>query len=129
DSCSIEMEKIPVISEEPVPDLLPQALGIALKGYFVTSNKHIVLAEREVDIHKMKPDFSLLRTSKTFGYAVTAPGEKVDFVSRTLVPHVQQLEDHATGSSHAALVPFWSKRLNKDRLIAHQLSPRGGKFV
>lgn len=129
ETCFIEMEKIPVTSEQPVPDLLRRALGIPLKGYFITSNKHIVLAEGEGDIQKMKPDFALLRTSETFGYAVTAPGETVDFVSRTLVPHVQQLEDHATGSSHAALAPFWSERLNKEHLIAHQLSPRGGRFV
>ena len=62
-------------------------------------------------------------------YSVTALGDEVDFVSRTLIPHVQQLEDPATGSSHAALTPFWRERLKKDRMVAHQLSKRGGKFV
>jgi len=72
--------------------------------------------------------FALLRTSEIFGYAVTALGDESDFVSRTLVPHVHQLEDPATGSSHAALAPFWSKRLNKSKMTAYQLSSRGGKF-
>ncbi len=77
----------------------------------------------------MRPDFAKLRESEIFGYAVTAPGDQVDFVSRTIVPHVQQLEDHATGSSHAALTPFWAERLNKNQMQALQLSRRGGRFV
>ena len=31
-----------------------------------------------------------------------------------------------TGSSHCTLTPFWSKRLNKKKLEAIQLSERGG---
>ena len=64
----------------------------------------------------MTPDFQKLRTMEMFGYIVTAPSssEEIDFVSRTIIPHVQQLEDPATGSSHAALVPFWANKLNKN---------------
>ncbi len=128
-TASISLDPIPVVAEEKVPETLPEALGVPVKGYFSTDNKHIVLVENEEVLQKMQPDFARLRTLPTFGYAVTAPGDTVDFVSRTLVPHVQQLEDHATGSSHAALAPFWGKRLEKDRMVAHQLSRRGGKFI
>jgi predicted PhzF superfamily epimerase YddE/YHI9 len=76
----------------------------------------------------MKPDFDWLRKSKIFGYAVSAPGDQVDFVSRTLVPHVLQLEDHATGSSHAILVPYWAEKFGKPKMQSLQLSPRGGAF-
>lgn len=127
--CSLTLAAIPVISEEPIPDVVPKALGIPVIGYFTTSNKHIVLVKNEQDVKKMTPDFGILRQSDTFAYAVTAPGDKVDFVSRTLVPHVRQLEDPATGSSHAALVPFWAEKLKKTKLNAHQLSARGGKFI
>ena len=37
-------------------------------------------------------------------------------------------EDHATGSAHCMLVPFWSKKLGKSNLISLQTSPRGGEF-
>lgn len=127
--CSIQVNAIPVISEEAIPEVLKEGLGIPVKAFFATPNKHIVLVESENELKEMKPDFAKLRESKTFGYAVTAPGNEVDFVSRTLVPHVQQLEDPATGSSHAALAPFWGQRLGKDHMIAHQLSKRGGKFI
>jgi PhzF family phenazine biosynthesis protein len=111
-----------------VPDGLEDALGVQIEGYFPTSNKDIVLIDSEQSLINMKPDFQALKKIKVFGYAVTAPGNNVDFVSRTLVPHVQQLEDHATGSSHAALAPFWSERLSKNELAAIQHSPRGGFF-
>jgi predicted PhzF superfamily epimerase YddE/YHI9 len=35
-------------------------------------------------------------------------------------------EDPVTGSAHCCLGPFWGNRLNKDTLVAHQISERGG---
>lgn len=128
-ACMIYMDAIPVLSEMAVPELLPKALGIPVKACYATSGKLIVLSDQEKSIRDMSPDYAMLRQLETFGYAITAPGDHVDFVSRTLVPHVKQLEDPATGSSHAALVPFWADKLNKTHLLAHQLSPRGGKFI
>lgn len=127
--CTMYMDAIPVLSESPVPELLPKALGIPVMACYETKGKQIVLSDNEQSICKMSPDYAMLRQLDTFGYAITAPGDQVDFVSRTLVPHVKQLEDPATGSSHAALVPFWSERLGKNDLVGHQLSPRGGKFT
>ena len=122
------LESIPNNGSTATPEGLEEALGVDIAGYYPTSNKDIVLINSEESLITMKPDFQALRKIKVFGYAVTAPGNNVDFVSRTLVPHVQQLEDHATGSSHAALAPFWSERLNKNDLIAIQHSPLGGFF-
>ena len=39
------------------------------------------------------------------------------------------LEDPVTGSAHAALTPFWAKRLGKKTLKARQASPRGGDLL
>jgi len=128
DSIQLTLDPIPVKREIAIPEEISKGLGIPLVAMYETGNKHIILADSEKSIRQMNPNFALLRQSKLFGYAVTAPGEEVDFVSRTLVPHVQQLEDHATGSSHAMLAPFWSVRLKKQEMIAHQLSPRGGAF-
>lgn len=128
-ACTIALAPIEVMSEQPAPPLLEKALGIPVKGYFPTLNKHIVLTDSAKAVKTMQPNFPLLRKLPVFGYAVTAPDEgKFDFVSRTLVPHVGQLEDFATGSSHAALMPFWSRRLNKVEMTALQASSRGGKF-
>lgn len=123
------IEPIEVIDHLPNPEGLAEALGVEVHDYFSTSNKDIVLLKSEDDLRNMKPDFMALAKLPAFGYAVTAPGKDVDFVSRTLVPKVQQLEDHATGSSHAILTPFWSERLMKSTMKALQLSPRGGDFT
>lgn len=124
----IELSAIPVVKKLEIPPVLTEGLGVEVLEYYETKNKNIVVVENETVLREMKPNFQKLRESKTFGYAVTARGDKADFVSRTLVPHVQQLEDHATGSSHAVLAPFWSERLNKESMNTRQLSPRGGAF-
>ncbi len=124
----ISLDAIPVNKEIDVPPAIRAGLGIDIIAMYETNNKYIILAKDESAIASMQPDFCELRKCDIFGYAVTAPGESVDFVSRTLVPHVRQLEDHATGSSHALLTDFWSKKLSKPHLQAKQLSPRGGLF-
>lgn len=123
------MSIAPILSKEAkIPDGLEAALKVPVISYRKTSNKDIVVTRSEKDVVNMVPDFAALRKIPVFGYAVTAPGDDVDFVSRTLVPHVAQLEDHATGSSHAALAPFWASELGKSSLKAIQRSPRGGYF-
>jgi predicted PhzF superfamily epimerase YddE/YHI9 len=57
---------------------------------------------------------------------VTAPGETVDFVSRFFAPNYGIDEDPVTGSAHCVLAPYWGARLGKNRLVARQLSRRGG---
>jgi PhzF family phenazine biosynthesis protein len=62
---------------------------------------------------------------------VTAAGDDMgfDFVSRFFAPGKGVHEDPVTGSAHAALVPFWAKRLGKPKLTARQLSARGGTLL
>jgi predicted PhzF superfamily epimerase YddE/YHI9 len=57
---------------------------------------------------------------------VTAPGDEHDVVSRVFAAYHGIDEDPVTGSAHAALVPFWAKRLGRDRFTAFQASQRGG---
>lgn len=59
---------------------------------------------------------------------VTAAGTELgfDFVSRFFAPGKGVHEDPVTGSAHAGLVPYWAKRLGKPKLLARQISQRGG---
>jgi len=34
-------------------------------------------------------------------------------------------EDHATGSAHCALGPYWSEKLGRETVQGYQASPRG----
>jgi PhzF family phenazine biosynthesis protein len=64
------------------------------------------------------------------GLIATAPGDEgFDFISRYFAPHHGVPEDPVTGSAHAALTPYWSKRLDKKTLRARQVSPRGGNVT
>jgi PhzF family phenazine biosynthesis protein len=124
----IDIAAITNDESKDIPSDIEEALGVEIKNYYPTSNKHIVLLHNEKAVKTLSPDFAKMRTNPIFGWIVTAKGEEVDFVSRTFVPHVQQLEDPATGSSHACLAPFWSARLEKSNLRGIQLSKRGGYF-
>jgi predicted PhzF superfamily epimerase YddE/YHI9 len=125
---SFYLDPIEIIDHKVRFKALADALGTPLLDYFTTPNKNVVLLENEEQVRNLKPNFSALAQLEPFGYAVTAPGTSTDFVSRTLVPKVQQLEDHATGSSHAVLTPFWAERTGKKKMTALQLSKRGGFF-
>lgn len=73
---------------------------------------------------------SVLGQAGFWGLIVTAPGDEpgVDFVSRFFAPAKGVIEDPVTGSAHSTLVPYWSKRLGRARLLARQVSPRGGSL-
>lgn len=129
DGYFIWVDPIEIIEHKRPPAGLSEALGAEIVDYFTTANKDIILVKSEETLRKLKPDFEALARLEPFGYAISAPGNTCDFVSRTLVPKVKQLEDHATGSSHAILAPFWSERLMKNKMIALQLSERGGYFI
>ncbi|AWW32564.1 PhzF family phenazine biosynthesis protein [Echinicola strongylocentroti] len=127
---SISTASIKVVEELPeIPEAIVEGLGIPLLSMYRTANKYIILVKSETDLRRMVPDFERLKDCAVFGYAITAQGEEVDFVSRTLVPHTVQKEDHATGSSHAMLVPFWAERLGKKHMLSLQFSERGGAFA
>ena len=61
-----------------------------------------------------------------YDVVVTSKSTEYDFISRYFWPANGGDEDPVTGSIHAGLAPYWAKKLNKNELIAHQASKRGG---
>ncbi len=109
------------------PNELQHALGGAeIAGVYKKRDLLVELSNEEA-VKNCKPDFSLIRET---GYKIiiTAAGKKVDFVSRFFAPTAGVDEDPVTGSAHSQLIPFWSEKLNKNKLTAIQLSKRGGKI-
>lgn len=85
-----------------------------------------VVMNSEQAVRRFVPQYDKLRSlSDWLGIVLTAQGEDADFVSRYFCPELN-LEDPVTGSIHSSLIPFWSHRLQKDRLLARQVSARGG---
>ncbi|MBN1949966.1 MAG: PhzF family phenazine biosynthesis protein [Bacteroidales bacterium] len=80
-------------------------------------------------IRDMNPNMKLLMGLAERGVIVTAPGNNVDFVSRFFAPQSGIPEDPVTGSAHTTLTPFWAEKLGKNKLLAWQISKRGGQLL
>ena len=111
-----------------VTETLTNALGEAPTEVH-QSRDILALYDDEATVRSLSPDQAgLLALDEGLGVIVTARGDTVDFVSRFFVPKAGIAEDPVTGSAHCTLVPFWAERLGRSRLVAHQVSPRGGEL-
>ncbi len=110
----------------PTPQGLTAGLGLRPLEVFHAGKYLLAIYKNEKEISRILPDFPLLSKLPYLGIDVTSPGDKVDFVSRFFAPSVGINEDPVTGSAHTALIPYWSDRLGKTTLLAHQISDRGG---
>lgn len=79
----------------------------------------------EAAVLATKPDFRALKAIHRMP-VVTARGQGHDVVSRVFVPYLGIDEDPVTGSAHAALVPYWARRLGRNDFTALQASVRTG---
>ena len=85
----------------------------------------------EAEVAALAPDFAKVAELDCLGLIATAPGAPGsgwDFVSRFFAPRHNINEDPVTGSAHCTLVPYWAKRLGKNKLAARQISKRVGEL-
>jgi predicted PhzF superfamily epimerase YddE/YHI9 len=106
---------------------LAAALGAAPESV-LAARDYLCAYPSEADVRALKPDMAKLASVDRFGVIATAPGSDCDFVSRFFAPAKGVPEDPVTGSSHTTLIPYWAKRLGKDRMFARQISARGGEL-
>lgn len=109
------------------PEALIRGLG-ATPERVMRSRDYMAVFPAEPDVVALAPDMTALASLDALGVIVTAPGTRVDFVSRFFAPAAGVPEDPVTGSSHTTLVPYWSQRLGRKRLHALQVSRRGGEL-
>jgi predicted PhzF superfamily epimerase YddE/YHI9 len=119
-------DTISQIDVEPI-----HSSGLSKTPRFVFKGKtdYLFVYDSEADIRALQPDFEALKIHPVRGIIVTAPGEKVDFVSRFFGPACGVNEDPVTGSAHTTLTPYWSSVLEKTTLSALQLSQRTGSLT
>lgn len=114
------------LEKAPLPDWLPEALGVQILETWTGRSDYLVLVDSEKTLVGIKPDFRMLSTLPGRGLIVTAAGDNLDFVSRCFFPQSGIDEDPVTGSAHTSLVPYWKNKLGKTRFVAAQRSARGG---
>lgn len=117
------------ISQIDVDPIHNTGLSKAPKAVYKGKTDYLFVYDAEADIRELQPDFEALKIHPVRGIIVTAPGEKVDFVSRFFGPACGVNEDSVTGSAHTTLTPYWSAVLGKTTLSALQLSQRSGSLT
>ncbi len=121
----------PVRSLDPTPreKKVGEALGAEPEAVFESAGNYLAVFDSERTIRALAPDTAAVKGLGVHGIIVTAPGDKVDFVSRYFAPGAGIAEDPVTGSAHCTLTPYWVERLDKNPLQAEQVSRRGGRLL
>ena len=125
----IELDFPATLEEQTdAPQRLLEALGVTASYIGKNVFDYLVEVDSEETVRGMKPNISLLEQVEARGVIVTSRASSLeyDFVSRFFAPQVGVIEDPVTGSSHCCLAPYWSKKLNKNAMVAYQASERGG---
>lgn len=115
------------LTEVREPELC-EAVGLADSPVWLASGCNdaaIIELEDEAAVRAASPDFTALAKINRMAI-VTARGDREDIASRVFVSYCGIDEDPVTGSAHAALVPYWAKRLGRHSFTAVQASERGG---
>jgi PhzF family phenazine biosynthesis protein len=112
------------------PEYLAEGLGVRPAEVWITreDGNYYAIFESARDVRSMAPNMEILKRLHPFQVAVSAPGDAADFVSRFFAPGIGIPEDPVTGSMHCALIPFWAGRIGKTKLLARQVSRRGGEL-
>ncbi|MEO8454327.1 MAG: PhzF family phenazine biosynthesis protein [Sphingomicrobium sp.] len=115
------------LSETHEPELC-RALGVPDSPVWLAegcNDAAIIEVVDESAVRAIEPDFAALRAIPRMA-VVTARGREFDITSRVFVPYLGIDEDPVTGSAHAALAPYWAKRLGRTDFTALQASKRTG---
>jgi PhzF family phenazine biosynthesis protein len=115
---------------KPLPEIVA-ALGLAgvVETLWHPARYGVVVLETADQVRAVEPDFRALAGHGDLLTIVTAPGDDSDVISRAFAPGGGIDEDPVTGSAHAVIVPYWAKRLGRDRFTAFQASARGGRLT
>jgi PhzF family phenazine biosynthesis protein len=107
---------------------LSSALHVEAREIWL-AGKLMAVLDSEAEVRDFQPDLEGIASLEAEGVIITAAGDTVDFVSRYFAPKLGIPEDPVTGSAHCILIPYWAARLGKNRLVARQVSARGGDLV
>ena len=126
DELVMDFPAVPCRPVEP-PSALIEGLGCRPVEFYAGPDYMAVLRSED-EVRAVRPKFRALEALDLRGVIVTARGRRADFCSRFFAPKVGVPEDPVTGSAHCQLTPYWSQKLGKNDLRAHQVSARGGEL-
>jgi PhzF family phenazine biosynthesis protein len=117
--------KVEKIDEQPK---INEALGITPIFTGQSNAQYLIEIADPAVLKDLKPDFTKLKELGHTDFIVTCKSDDpaFDFYSRFFAPAVGINEDPVTGSSHTSLIPYWSQKLGKTKLMSYQASKRSG---
>lgn len=108
-------------------DQMVEALGTTPTEVLKTNRDLIFLFDSEDTVKNLTPDFSKMKEfPEGLSVFVTAKGETFDFVARAFWPKLNIDEDPVCGSMYCCLIPYWREKIRLDKMVARQVSKRGG---
>ena len=113
--------------KSPAQKNIDMALGIDPLFIGTTRTIYLIEVDNLQTLKSIQPNFTKLKElGRAFCVTSKSDNQEYDFYSRYFAPAVGVNEDPVTGSAHASLAPYWSKKLGKTILKAYQASKRGG---
>ena len=124
----LDLPAFPARPCEP-PEPILRGLGAEPEEILcAANNNYLAVFREERQVRTLRPILQAWSSPPAHGVIVTAPGDRVDFISRYFAPAAGVPEDHVTGSAHCTLAPYWGERLCITELTAWQVSSRGGEL-
>lgn len=119
----------PTIVPEPyhLTDFMVEALGATPVEVLKTHRDLLFIFDSEETVRNLTPDFSKIKQfPEGLSAYVTARSEAYDFVARAFWPKINIDEDPVCGAMYCSLIPYWRDQNGLDRMVARQVSRRGG---
>jgi len=123
-----EMDFPTIIPEKYyLTDQMIDALGAVPIEVLKTSRDLLFIFDSEYTVKNLTPDFSKIKAfPEGLSTYVTAKSKEFDFVARAFWPKLNIDEDPVCGAMYCCLIPYWRERIGLDKMVARQVSKRGG---
>jgi predicted PhzF superfamily epimerase YddE/YHI9 len=108
-------------------DEAERALGEVVQAWTTESGDLVCLLDSYDALCGLRPDSTdMFLVPASLVVAVCEGGVDCDVALRVFAPRLGIREDAVTGRAMCALAPIWQERTGDDRLLARQVSARGG---
>ncbi len=114
---------------EGMQSIMEACIGLKPIEVYKGKTDYVAIIDSETALKNLAFNLDKIAKLNGRGLIVTAKGDDVDFVSRFFAPQSGINEDPVTGSAHTSLTPIWAKKLGKNKLVANQISERGGHLL
>lgn len=109
----------------PITSQIIDALGTTPFEAYMGRDLLCIL-DNEETIKNINPNLDKVKELDGLLLHISVKSSLYDCVSRSFAPKCNVNEDPVCGSGHCHIVPYWAKKLNKDKINAYQASKRSG---